>query len=122
MEIVSKLTQEEISKLKKGKSIEQKVFDKLTQEEMQVYFKTNMQANDGSLNLYSLQSLPKGIKFPVKCKHLYLYSLQSLPEEIKFPENCEKLNLFKLQSLPSDFFKNNPDLKGKVYLKNNKIQ
>ena len=123
MGTVSKLNQEEIIRyLEEGEIIDQKVFDKLSLEEIQVYFKANMQANDGGLNLDRLKSLHKDIKFPESCKRLYLESLESLPEGIKFPENCEYLYLDSLESLPSDFFKNNPNLKGKVLLKNDKIE
>jgi len=144
MGTVSKLNQEEIIRyLEEGEIIDQKVFDKLSLEEIQVYFKANMQANDGGLNLNNLKSLHKDIKFPEhykwlnldrlkslhkdikfpeSCKRLYLESLESLPEGIKFPENCEYLYLDSLESLPSDFFKNNPNLKGKVLLKNDKIE
>jgi hypothetical protein len=158
-EVKTKLTKKEISKyLENGIRISQEVFDMLTPSEIQVYFKANMQANDGQLNLSSLQSLPQGIKFPESCKELNLYSLQSLPQGIKFPESCEILSLYSLKSLPKDFkfpesceilylyslkslprgikfpescemldlsnlkslppdfFKNNPYLKGKVYL------
>ena len=101
METVSKLNQEEISKyLKEGKSIEQKVFDKLSPEEISKYFKANMKRHDEDLYLYSLKSLPYGIKFPERCKRLYLSSLKSLPKDFKFPERCEHLNLFNLKSLP----------------------
>jgi len=76
---------------------------------------------NGGLYLRGLETLPNDVKFPENCKILHLEKLKSLPQGFKFPENCKSIDLDSLESLPKDFFKNNPNLKGRVYLKNGKL-
>jgi len=73
------------------------------------------------LYLSNLTSLPSNVKFPDMIGgHLYLSNLTSLPNNIQFPDKIGGyLYLDSLEKLPEDFFINNPNLKRKVYLKNN---
>ena len=120
----SKLSQEEIIRyLDEGEIIEQKVFYKLSPEEIQTYFKANISKNSGTLNLANLKSLPNDIKFPeYVLGDLNLANLKSLPDGIKFPERVGgDIYLTDLKSLPNDFFENNLKLRHKIWLNNKRI-
>lgn len=83
-----------------GHTLNQSIFEQLSQKEIHLYFSILMKNNDDDIELLDITKLPENIKFPNVVRSLYIPELLEFPTNITLPTIVDGyLSFRKLQKI-----------------------